>query len=87
MADTIARILQQLLQHLLGTCGQDGEVVVGLSLLMFEDLQLQEELLLMETSARGLYRKFFIPLVRMDILMVLQHFNLQNNKLYQTQQN
>lgn len=77
-------MLQQLLQHLLGTCGQDGEVVVGLSLLMFEDLQLQEELLLMEMSARGLYRKFFSsPLVRMDVLMVLQRFHLQNNQLYQ----
>lgn len=50
----IARILVQLLEHLLCTCGQDGGVVVGVPLLMFEDLQLQEELLLMEMAARGL---------------------------------
>lgn len=47
----ITRILTQLLKHLLSTCGQDGGVVVGVPLLMFE---LLEELLPMETATRGL---------------------------------
>lgn len=50
----ITRILVRLLQHVLCSCWQDGGGVVGVPMLMFEDLQLQEELLLMEMAARGL---------------------------------